>query len=404
MLVNYNDVDMYKLWLSLHITSAKRFDMLMSEYGCAQNVYENMSEIHAKNAKLITVKNLEAVRHESPLRLYERLYKPVFQNRIDVVFRDSEYYPHRLKECSDAPNVLFVRGTLPKPSRVCIGVVGTRGYTNYGAEMTDMLAYKLAKNNVVIVSGMAAGIDSIAASGAMRSSKTECATVAVLGSGVDVPAPAGNERLYERIIEHGAVISQFEPGIGATRYSFPIRNKVIAGLSDALIVTEAGEKSGALITAECAQKYGRKIFCVSGRATDKTFLGANSMLYSGKAKAVSSYHDILDSMGIEVCNDEQTIMQDAMTDTKNCSCSGKTHEKKTKARTVTKTEKIQKNAQLPLDENEQLIYNALLQGSKNFDELCEITALSVQILNYCLTTMEVSGIINQSPGRLYALN
>lgn len=384
MRTNFDRLDMYKLWLGLKLPSRSRFDRLISEYGCAEEVYNNIDDIHASDNRLISDANLRAMKKETPEEMYDRFYHKVTGREIDVLFRDDDYYPYRLKECMDAPNVLFAMGNLPSAKAACVGIVGTRNYTSYGAEMADNLSYGLAKHGAAIISGMALGIDSVAARSAIRGSTTECATVAVLGSGIDVPTPVENMKLYESILCHGAVISQFEIGAPASKYTFPMRNKVIAGMSDALIVTEAGIKSGALITAEAALKYGRKLFCVSGRMTDKSFLGANALIAEGKAQSIMSVDDIISSLGLKKV--EFDFFANRAYDIR-----------------IEQSEKPKNMRLQTLDENEQLIYNALKTGSKSFDELCEITALSVQILNYSLTTLEISGIINQSQGRLYSL-
>lgn len=381
MYCDFESIDGYKLFLALKIGSARHFDKLIAKYGDAETVYKNMDSIHEEIPTVLTEANISSMKKISPSAFIERIYKAIRDIDVDIIFKDDERYFKNLKMCADAPNVLFVRGHMPLDESKTVGIVGTRDYTNYGAEVTDEIAYSLARHGVAVVSGMAAGIDRIAAYSALRAKNGPCATIAVLGSGVDVPTPAENEKLYESICEGGLVVSQFEPGARATKYTYPIRNKVIAGISDCLVVTEAGEKSGALITARAALKYGRKLFCVAGRMTDPSYKGANALIASSEAQSIESVDDILNSLNVG----KSVVLSE------------------NKAVPVRKHTKSEEKSKLPLDAEEQLIYNALKKGEKTFDELYEITNIDVPSLNLNLTTMELLGIIKQSQGRVYSL-
>lgn len=381
MYCDFESIDRYKLFLALKIGSARHFDELISRYGDAEAVYRNMDLIHGEIPTVLTDANIASMKKISPDALFERIFKAIRYIDTDIVFKDDERYFKNLRMCADAPNVLFVRGHMPREESKIVGIVGTRDYTNYGAEITDEIAYSLAKRNIVVVSGMATGIDRIAAYSALRAKNSSCATIAVLGSGVDVVTPAENEKLYESICESGLIVSQFEPGARATKYTFPVRNKVIAGMSDCLVVTEAGEKSGALITARAALKYGRKLFCVAGRMTDASYKGVNALIASSTAQSIESVDDILNSLDVK----KSAALPE------------------NKAVSVQKRTKSKEKSKVPLDAEEQLIYNALKKGEKTFDELCDITNIDVPSLNLNLTTMELMGIIKQSQGRVYSL-
>ena len=290
---NYDKIDIYKLWLATKLSVSKRYDELLDKFESAENVYRELDSFFKSDQKIITEANYVKLKSESPQKQFERLAKRLERANIYTIFKDDPLYFENLKKCSDAPNVLFAIGVFPKPNAVKIGIVGTRRYTNEGADITDDYAYGLAKKSAVIVSGMALGVDRIAAGSAMRGSEADCATIAVLGSGADVPTPVENELLYNTIIKKGLVVSQFEPGTNATRYTFPMRNKVIAGICEALIVTEAPAKSGALITADAAIKYGRTVYCRVGGENDPTFAGTNKLVADGLAKAVNSIDDII---------------------------------------------------------------------------------------------------------------
>ena len=175
--------------------------------------------------------------------------------KIDVIAYGDKRYPSRLKKLEDAPAVLFCKGRFPDfDSRLCIGMVGTRKMSEYGKESAYKIAYEMAAANAVVVSGMALGIDSVAACGALAAGGT---TVAVLGCGVDVVYPKQHAALYEKIAKHGAVISEFMPSSSPEKYNFPIRNRIISGLCQGTLVVEGDKRSGALITAKCALMQGR---------------------------------------------------------------------------------------------------------------------------------------------------
>jgi DNA processing protein len=210
---------------------------------------------------------------------------------IRILCMQDAAYPDRLRNIDDPPLVIYVKGKLPPvDDRLCIGIVGTRKATDYGLSSAERIARELAERGCCIVTGLAAGIDSAAARGALAAHGT---VIGVLGTGLDRVFPSGNEKLQEAVGRAGTLISEYTPGTGPTRYSFPQRNRIISGLCQGVVIVEAPEKSGALITAARAQEQGRDIFVVPGMVDDPGFRGSNALIRDG-AQLVRSGRDVLE--------------------------------------------------------------------------------------------------------------
>ncbi|MGH7398241.1 MAG: DNA-processing protein DprA [Candidatus Rokuibacteriota bacterium] len=205
-----------------------------------------------------------------------------------VARRDADY-PALLREVPAAPERLHVRGRLVDADALAVAVVGSRRATSYGLDVADLLAADLAARGVTIVSGLARGIDSAAHRGALRVGGR---TIAVLGSGLDVIYPPEHRRLAAEIVERGALVSQFEPGMPPLPQNFPARNQVIAAMSLAVVVVEAAERSGSLITARLAAELGREVLAVPGRITAPESRGANRLIQDGAAVA-TGWEDVV---------------------------------------------------------------------------------------------------------------
>jgi DNA processing protein len=201
-------------------------------------------------------------------------------DEIAVITRAGDEYPAQLAAVPSAPETLYVRGRLVTDDALAVAIVGSRRATPYGLEVAERLGAALGARGVTVVSGLARGIDSAAHRGALASGGR---TIAVLGSGVDVIYPPENRRLAGRIVEAGAVVSQFAPGTRPLPYHFPERNRVIAGLTLAVVVVEAAEKSGALITAGFAAELGREVLAIPGRVSSPESRGAHRLIQDGAA-------------------------------------------------------------------------------------------------------------------------
>lgn len=227
----------------------------------------------------------------------EKINKILTQEQITCVTQDDKNYPDSLKQIYDPPFCLFVRGEL-KPDDFCLAVVGTRKYSTYGKQITEELVSGLTNAGITVVSGLALGIDGFAHSTTLQN---QGRTVAILGSGIDKQHiyPSAHKTLANKIIESGgAVISEYPPGAIPSRFTFPRRNRIIAGMSLGVLVTEAGEISGALITAQYALDNNREVFTVPHNITSQTGIGPNNLLKFG-AHLVTNIEDIIEVLNLQ---------------------------------------------------------------------------------------------------------
>lgn len=213
-----------------------------------------------------------------------------------IICASDELYPDRLKEIYDPPAVIYVRGNAPLLSEPGIAVVGTRHPTPYGIGMSERLACDLANRGLTIISGMARGVDTAAHRGAL---KAHGKTIAVWGTGIDVVYPRENKKLAQAILDAGgSIISEFPIGTFAAPQNFPIRNRVISGLSIGVLVVEAAEYSGTRVTSRCAIEQGREVFAVPGNVTNKNSWGPNTLIKQG-AKLTATWEDIWEELPAE---------------------------------------------------------------------------------------------------------
>jgi DNA processing protein len=216
---------------------------------------------------------------------------------MDCIYLGSPEYPPLLAEIADPPDCIWTRGHHTLLTRTAVAVVGARGASRDGLAMASQIAGDLARAGIVVVSGLARGIDSAAHVGALDAGG---ATIAVLGTGIDRVYPAENRDLHERIAAHGLLVTEFSPGANPDVFHFPRRNRIISGLSKAVVVVEAAEKSGSLITARLAADQGRDVMAVPGSSVSGRNKGGHALLRDG-AKLVESAVDILQELGLEPC-------------------------------------------------------------------------------------------------------
>jgi DNA processing protein len=240
----------------------------------------------------------------------EKIMEKLNKENITAISINEPAYPALLKEITDPPYVLFIRGKLPDPRSPTVGVVGTRKFTAYGKLACQEIVAPLAGRGIVIISGLAMGIDGIAHQTTLDNNGI---TIAILGGGIDkkTVAPAVNRQLAEQIIAAGgAIISEYPPGFLPTQYSFPARNRIIAGISLGTLVIEAPETSGALITARCALDYNREVFAIPHPLTSPTGTGPNNLIKMG-AKLITCASDIIESLSLaglgEIINNKQIL-------------------------------------------------------------------------------------------------
>lgn len=266
---------------------AMRHARLIERLGTAEAAWRaDAAELRAAGLEERAARALVDHRRKAPP---EALWARIAGLGVTVLTPRDDAYPRLLAEIPDRPAVLYMRGELRREDELAVAVVGTRGASAYGREMTRRLAGELARQGVVIVSGLARGIDTVAHKAALEAGGR---TIAVTGNGPDMIYPEENAGLARSIAEHGAVVTEFPPGTKPDYWNFPIRNRVISGMSMAVLVVEAPEKSGALHTARYAGEQGRDVFAVPGNVLNRTAMGANRLIQDG-AKLIIDAEDVL---------------------------------------------------------------------------------------------------------------
>ncbi len=269
---------LYQLYLAeLMCRMPQAVRMLLTDFGTAERIWNlKESEIdrigYLKEVQREEMKN--AKRRGLPVWRIEELEK----KRIGTVCIEEENYPVRLAQLTDAPYMLFYKGHLPTEEQRMVAVIGARRCSDYGRRAADYFGRELAKAGVPVISGLAVGVDGLSQSACVEEGGE---SYGVLGSGVDIIYPAGNRQLYQAIQGKGGILSEYLPGTPATAWHFPQRNRIISGLADLVLVVEAREKSGTLITVEYALQQGREVYAVPGRVGDNLSLGCNRLIRDG---------------------------------------------------------------------------------------------------------------------------
>jgi DNA processing protein len=285
-------------WLAISLTpgiGATRARKLVEHFGSPEAVFRaSLTELESTGIQAVSAQALATGRSAELAR--EEIARATAAD-VTLLSLDDPAYPARLKEIYDPSLVLYVRGNPEVLAQPGIAMVGTRHPTPYGSGMAERLAYDLAGQGLVIISGMARGVDTASHRGAI-SSKGK--TIAVFGTGVDVIYPKENSRLAEQIVAlGGALISEFPLGTFAAPQNFPIRNRIISGMSLGVLVVEAAEYSGTRITARCALEQNRDVFAVPGNVTNKNSWGPNTLIKQG-AKLVATWEDVWEDLPQEV--------------------------------------------------------------------------------------------------------
>jgi DNA processing protein len=305
---------------------------------------------------------------------------------------EDEAYPGRLLEIYDPPAVLWVRGDVRLLNRPGIAVVGTRQPTPYGSGMAEMLSRDLARHRMVVMSGMARGVDTCAHRGALDAGG---ATVAVWGTGIDVIYPKENKKLAEQIVaQGGAIVSEFKMGTFPAPQNFPIRNRTLSGMSIGVLVVEGGEYSGTRITARCALEQGRDVYAVPGNATNKNAWGPNTLIKQG-AKLTATWEDIWEDLPSQI----RIQLEDEL----EAQVSGNKSGNESKEGGSASLFKEQSTT-APMSEHERLVIQELRQDETlQLDELIErleFKMVSGEIFT-ALFELELGGRVKQMPGKNY---
>lgn len=315
------------------------------------------------------VKNREKIDLEKQLKLIE-------ENKVKIIPLVNESYPQALKATFDPPLVLFVKGEIKPLDYFSVAIVGTRLASVYGRQMSQKLSGQLVEKGLTIVSGGARGIDTEAHKTALRAGGR---TIAVLGCGLDITYPSENKRLFEEISKNGALLSEFPLGTKPDKINFPIRNRIISGLSLGVVVIEAPLKSGALITVRHAIEQGREVFSVPGEADKFTSCGTNQLIRDG-AKLVENAEDILSELQAVIRARMNEIKKEKMEEPKKQSI----------------------ELDLKLNAEEQEVYNLIPEKNTHIDEIADKSRLKIGKVFSVLTRLELKKLIKQLPGKIFA--
>ncbi len=281
-------------WLALALTPGlgpTRIKKLIEHYGTADRVFQaSLTELEAQGMRAVSAQSIATGKS---LELAQQECGKASEARAKIISLSDPEYPSRLKEIYDPPVILFVKGSVEVLAQPGIAMVGTRHPTPYGSGMAERLSTDLASRGLVIISGLARGVDTASHRGAVAAKGK---TVAVLGTGIDVMYPRENTRLAEQIVAlGGALITEFPVGTSPTPQNFPIRNRIISGMSAGVLVVEAAEYSGTRITSRCALEQNRDVYAVPGNVTNKNSWGPNTLIKQG-AKLVATWEDVWEEL------------------------------------------------------------------------------------------------------------
>jgi DNA processing protein len=339
---------------------AVRFKALLDAFGSAEAAW-NASPNALGDAGL-SRKIIEAFQRLHRDVDLDQVWERIQSLGVQVLTWDDDDYPRHLKEIDQPPPILYVRGVLTPEDEWSVAIVGTRKVTAYGRQVAEEVAGTLANNGVTIVSGLARGVDSIAHQAAVNAGGR---TLAVLGNGIDLVYPPENRKLATQVIEHGALISDYPLGTQPDGVNFPPRNRIISGLSLAVIIVEAGQTSGALITASFAAEQGRDVFAVPGNINAPQSLGTNRLIRDG-AQPLLSPQDVLEALNLTMVTEHQAAQ-------------------------VT----------LPTDPVESRLYKLLSQQPMHVDEIRAQADLPIEAVSATLAMMELKGMVRQVGGMNY---
>lgn len=358
----------YMLWLTkvfgLHISELTKFISVISPKDAYYLTLDNIKELKLTEElenKLLSKKIKDDAKIEFEFCQKENI------KILDITSND---YPYNLLNTPTPPVLLYYKGTLLPQDEISVSIVGSRKYTEYGKICTQKFSSELTKAGVTTVSGMAYGIDTFAHTYTL---KEKGRTIAVLGSGINVIYPEENRKLYFDIIENGAVISEFPLNTPPISKNFPIRNRIVAGLSMATLVIEANKKSGTMITARLAAESGRNVYAVPGQIFSQSSAGTNLLIKDG-AKPATCTLDIIEDIYPEISENLPKSAQLSLFEPKN------------------------------LSKSESIIYSKLSLNPTSVESLVENVDLPVSEINSALTLLEISGYIKSLPGKQYVVS
>lgn len=352
-----------RYWIGFNLIKgigAVRMQALMQHFGNLELAWRAAPiELARAGLSLKLIERIIQARENVDL---EKLWAKIESQDIKILTWEDEAYPQRLKEIEQPPPVLYLRGKYLPEDVFAVAVVGTRRVTAYGRQITEELSAFLATNGITVISGLARGVDAIAHQTCLKAGGR---TIGVLGSGVDRIYPPEHRALAEKMIEHGAIISDYPPGTPPEASNFPPRNRIVSALSLAVVVVEAGETSGALITAEFAAEQGREVFAVPGSILAPQSKGTNKLIQNG-ALPLLSVNDLMQALDLTRMGEHKA------------------------ARKI-----------IPTDETEARLMNVLGDEPLHVDEIRNQTELPIERVSATLALMELKGMVRQVGGMNY---
>lgn len=355
--------DQRRYWIGFHLTpgiGAARIGRLVDHFGTLERAWQAPAE-QLKQAGIARdgIETILATRAKIDL---EREMARLEQHGVTALTLEDDDYPRLLRHITSPPPVIYVRGGLLPVDELAIGVVGTRRSTGYGTDMASRISRDLATAGVTVVSGLALGIDTVAHRAALEAGGR---TVAVFGCGLDTIYPPRNRMLASQIAESGALVTEYPLGTRPDARNFPVRNRIISGLSRGVVVIEAPMRSGALITTTFAADQGRDVYAVPGSALSPASAGSHALIRDG-AMLVTSASDILAQLDIDAANAH-----------------------------------TQSRLQLPDTQAERILYALVGAEPRHVDELCHESGLSIQDTSGTLLAMELKGFVRQTGSQHY---
>lgn len=390
----------YWIWLAERLGYGNsKFKSMLSKYRTAEDIY-NANPLEFAAELELDEKTVESLSNKS-LKRCENIINATKENNINILTYADNRYPELLREIDNPPAVLYYKGKLPDfNNSPAISMVGTRKADDYSKKVAWSLSARLSLANFIIVSGGALGIDSSAHKGAID---TEGITVALLASGINYPYLKSNEELRAQISNSGCLISEFPPNYPLKKYAFHLRNRLISGISLGTVIIEAGEKSGALITAKNANEQGRDVFVITGKPDDTKYLGSYALLKDGAIPVfgitdvaneyMHLYGNIIDINKANNFDLKSLYRTKYLTENTAPKLQNKEH--------IPKTEKIiSEISNFALSKNAEMVYNSINIDFFTIDDFAD-SGLSVADLFSAVTELELVGLVKAIPGGRY---
>ncbi len=352
-----------KYWVGFNLVKGigpVRLEKLLQYFGDIRTAWEARAyHLQAAGLNNTLVKRIGEIRNGVSL---DELEQKLHVQGIQVLTWDDPAYPDRLRQIIQSPFVLYIKGKILTEDTWAVAIVGTRRFSPYGRQVAEEITHTLARNGITIISGLARGIDGIAHRSAIDAGGR---TIAVLGSGLDILYPPEHRALAEEILDKGALISDYPLGTPPDGSNFPPRNRIISGLSKIIIVIEAGERSGALITATYAAEQGKEVFAVPGKISAPMSKGTNLLIKQG-AHPLLSPQDVLDLLNMTLVAEQRVIRK-----------------------------------ALPSDPKEAVLYQAVGEEPLHVDEICSQVNLPIEEVTSTLALMELKGMVRKTFGMKY---